>query len=164
MMPVCSISYLFYGACVFYKLFILWCLCSQAYGSFYSLKGKPCPFCPQVSLFMRFTAYTRSKKIATKYMYFCIEKIVGKPCKRVLLFMQIVKGPPVNSNSTLSSLAAEYCIAKTSGFACNLHFAKIKHANDNLPKKMSSIADIFPDFSHIFYDSSSTKLLSGVKK
>jgi hypothetical protein len=60
-----------------------------------------------------------------------------------------VKGPPVISNSTLSSLAAEYCIAKTSGFACNLHFAKIKHANDNLPKKMSSIADIFSGFSHI---------------
>ncbi len=98
---------------------------------------------------MRFTAYTRSKKIATNYMYFCIEKIVWKPCKRVLLFMQIflfVKGPPVISNSTLSSLAAEYCIAKTSRFACNLHFAKIKHANDNLSKNF-----VFPWFFFTYF-------------
>jgi hypothetical protein len=56
---------------------------------------------------------------------------------------------PVISRSTLSSLAAECCIAKTSGFACNVHFAKIKPANDNLSKMLSSIAEIFPDCSHI---------------
>jgi hypothetical protein len=64
----------------------------------------------------------------------------------------------VISRSTLSSLAAECCIAKTSGFACNLHFAKIKHANDNLSKMLSSIAEIFPDCSHILKDGSLTKL------
>ncbi len=137
MMPVCSISYLFYDACVFYKLFILWFLCTQAYASFYSLKGKPCSFCPQVSLFMRFTAYTRSKKIATKYMFFVQEKLSENLVNMYYYLYKysillkyfwfsewnewkcVLQGPPVISNSTLSSLAAECCIAKTSGFACN---------------------------------------------